>query len=217
MAILAIDFGSEGNHAVKGSGRRTTNEYRKLDVRELHKAGMLDSATPQLWCWYRGGEVRASVLVKPAIGCIELRYTVNRSGERREYAYPVKLAWTGCHYGGARPWFQCPDCGRRVAILYGGGRFVCRHCRRLAYEVQRETDADRAFRRVDVLRLRLGWPPGVLNRAGGKPKGMHWRTYHRLFLEYLNLADVALEGLSRDLGLVNGRLDRLADRLCNAQ
>ncbi len=24
------------------------------------------------------------------------------------------------------------------------------------------------------------WEPGILNGHGGKPKGMHWRTYERL-------------------------------------
>ena len=37
--------------------------------------------------------------------------------------YPVFLDTTLCHIGGERHWFLCParGCGRRVAILYGGG------------------------------------------------------------------------------------------------
>ena len=36
--------------------------------------------------------------------------------------------------------FICPaaGCGRRVAILYRGGIFACRHCYRLAYASSRE-------------------------------------------------------------------------------
>lgn len=199
--------------ATKGSGCRTTSEFRRLDVRELQKAGLLDSPTPQLWCWYRGGEIRASVLVKPAPGSILLSYSVTRGGKRQDHSSAVHLSWTACNYGGARPWFQCPDCGRQVAILYGGDRFICRHCRRLAYDVQRETDADRTFRRVDTMRKRLGWQPGILNPAGQKPKGMHWRTYWRLFQEYLQLTDAGLEILARDVGIIGNRLDRAADSL----
>jgi anti-anti-sigma factor len=52
--------------------------------------------------------------------------------------YGVAIQWTTCHSGGKRPWFVCPaqNCGRRVAILYGGSVFACRHCYRLAYPSQ---------------------------------------------------------------------------------
>ena len=58
--------------------------------------------------------------------------------------------------------------------------FACRQCNRLAYRSQREADDDRATRRADKLRNRLGWEPGILNGNGWKPKGMHWRTFERL-------------------------------------
>ena len=52
---------------------------------------------------------------------------------------PVELEWSECTYGGRRPWFLCPDCRERVALLYlGDGHFRCRHCLRLVYESQRE-------------------------------------------------------------------------------
>ena len=74
--------------------------------------------------------------------------------------------------------FICPaaGCGRRVAILYGGGIFACRHCHQLAYFSSREDAGDRAARRrAERLRARLGWEPGILNGEGGKPKWMRWR------------------------------------------
>jgi hypothetical protein len=37
-----------------------------------------------------------------------------------------------------------------------------------------------ASTRADKLRKRLGWEAGILNGDGGKPKGMHWKTYQRL-------------------------------------
>jgi len=49
-----------------------------------------------------------------------------------------------------------PDCGKRVAILYGGNTFICRHCRELAYPSQRETDYERAARRTNRIREKLG-------------------------------------------------------------
>lgn len=56
----------------------------------------------------------------------------------------------------------------------------CRHCHRLTYASTRETDDDRASRRANKIRRRLGWEPGILNAENGKPKGMHWDTYWRL-------------------------------------
>lgn len=72
-----------------------------------------------------------------------------------------------------------------MRILYGAGRyFVCRRCAQLAYPSTREAAADLNARRGDRIRRRLGWPEGMLNDEGGRPKGMHWRTYRRLLDEY---------------------------------
>jgi hypothetical protein len=125
--------------------------------------------------------------------------------------YPVRLEWTACTLGGRRAWFRCPanGCGRRVALLYlgGAGIFACRHCYRLAYACQRETADDRAARRADSIRERLGWQAGILNLNGGRPKGMHWRTFNRLTAEHDAFVGVSLAGMSARLGLIERRLD----------
>ncbi|MCB1908402.1 MAG: hypothetical protein KDH15_13620 [Rhodocyclaceae bacterium] len=199
-----------------GSGRRGgkqfTSDYRQLDVRKLHKAGVLEPGYLGRWNWYRGDEVRASIVAEATSGVLALRYSAICQGERRSYSYPVHLSWTNCTYGGARPWFLCPKCGRRVAILYGGARFVCRHCRQLAYPVQRESDNYRTIRRVDAIRKRLGWRPGIFNGTGWKPKGMHWRKFWRLRAECIELTAAGLEGISRELGRVSGALDAVECR-----
>jgi hypothetical protein len=98
----------------------------------------------------------------------------------------IRIEWTPCTLGGAQPWFNCPHCGRRAVFLYAVVRGVvaCRRCLRLAYRCQRETAEDRAFRRVEKIRRKLGWPPGIANGHGWKPGGMHWRTFQRLSLEH---------------------------------
>ena len=98
--------------------------------------------------------------------------------------YRVLLHWRPYNYGGSRPMFICPQCARNVAILYDGDSVACRRCHGLAYASQSETAADRALRRAGKIRRLLGWQPGIGNPAGGKPDGMHWRTFERLRMQH---------------------------------
>jgi hypothetical protein len=43
------------------------------------------------------------------------------------------MEWTFCNFGGERPWWTCPHCGRRCAIVYARGPwpFMCRLCANL--------------------------------------------------------------------------------------
>lgn len=197
-------MGGMGSGRRYQGGRSTTEGYRPLDVRKLHKAGLLAAGMTAMWNWYSRGERRASIQVRAEDGRVRLIYAATENGERRDYSYLVRLNWTACQYGGARPWFLCPadGCGRRVAILYGGAVFACRHCYHLAYESQREPDHDRIARRANKIRMRLGWEPGILNPKGWqKPKGMHWRTFARLNAEHDELAGAALMDIARVLRL----------------
>ena len=202
-----------GYHRGRRGGRDVTEDYRQLDVRQLHRAGVLQPWHFARWCWYRGGEERASVVIEAREANIRLRYSALDQGERKEYDYLVPLSWTRCNYGGERPWFLCPSCGRRVAKLYGGAVFACRRCYGLAYRVQRETEDSRAIRKADKIRRRLGWEPGIFNGSGTKPLGMHWRTYWRLRAEHDCHTAIGLEGIARTLGIVNGRLDKAKRRM----
>lgn len=117
--------------------------------------------------------------------------------------YPIDLEWSPCSYGGKRPWFRCPaqNCGRRVAILYGGTVFACRHCNQLAYPSQRENIDDRATRKADKIRERMGWEPGILNGEGLKPKGMHWKTFERLCFFHNELVNLSLREAALRFGI----------------
>lgn len=203
-----------------GSGRRyqggkeTTSDYRALDVRRLQRDGLLTPGQAFGWNWYRDDEKVASIFIQAEATRLILKYQhQSRGGPWQPMEYPVYLEWTDCNLGGSRAWFLCPaeGCGRRVAILYVGGRgiFACRHCYQLAYACQRESDDDRAARRADTIRRRLGWAPGILNGGGGKPKGMHWRTFERLKAEHDAYANASLAGMAQRLGLVNRRLGDL--------
>lgn len=199
---------NSGNHG----GKSCTIDMRALDVRKVQREGLLRPGHSFGWSWKRGGETVASINIKVHTGSVTLDYR-NRphGGEWQAMNYPVRLAWTPCHYGGQRAWWLCPavGCGRRVAVLYGGSVFACRHCQRLAYQCQKETQEDRNIRRAETLRERLGWAAGILNHAGGKPKGMHWQTFWRLQARHDQHAQRALAAMWVALGKSVKTLDHI--------
>jgi hypothetical protein len=185
---------------------------RALDVRKLQRDGLLTPGLAFWLKWMRNGAAVTSIQMRTEVDRVILDYrSRSNGGEWQAMEYPVTLEWTRCHLGGRRAWFFCParGCGRRVAILFGGSIFACRHCYKLAYECQRETDDYRAMRRADTIRLRLGWMAGIANLEGGKPKGMHWRTFERLKAEHDAFANAAWAGVDEQIGLINRQLGKL--------
>ena len=189
---------SSGNHG----GKRTTSDKLALDVRKLQRDGLLTPERSINLTWSRNGKPEATIDFQVHTTSVTLDYRQrDRGGEWQAMKYPVHLAYTACTYGGQRVWWLCPavGCGRRVAVLYGGSVFACRHCQRLAYKSQRETQQDRFYRRANNLRDRLGWVPGVIHGPGSKPKGMHWKTFWRLQASHDATVMRTLAGLSAKL------------------
>ncbi|MFC2970492.1 hypothetical protein, partial [Acidimangrovimonas pyrenivorans] len=153
-----------------------------MDVRRWDREGFLRPGFRFGWQWSCNGEVTGSICAEAEEGRVILDYRVREDNEWEPMRYAVSLATTTCNLGGERKWFICPAlrCGRRVALLYGGRIFACRHCHDLTDPSQREDASDRAARRAERIRTRLGWPPGALNGHGPKPKGMHWQTFDEL-------------------------------------
>lgn len=197
-----------GNHRHYGA-KSTTDDYRALDVRRLAREGMLQPGRSGIWNWMRRVETIASISFRADRGQITLEY--RHRSNREEWVnekYPVRIESTRCHLGGSRPWFICPvaGCGRRVAILYGGGIFACRHCHRLAYASSREDAGDRAARKAGRIRKQLGWRRGILNEPGEKPKWMRWKTFIQLVSEHDELVAECLQATALELGILERAL-----------
>jgi len=195
-------MGGMGSGRRSQGGKNTTSDYRALDVRRMQRDGLLAAGKSFGWSWTRNGEKVASINVRTEADrvILDYRHQSGGGGEWKSENYPVRIEWTPCNYGGARAWFLCPaqGCGRRVAKLFlGSAIFACRHCYRLVYACQRETREDRAARRADRIRDRLGWEVGILNGEGGKPKGMHWGTFERLHAEHNDFVNASLSGMMR--------------------
>ncbi len=193
-----------------GSGRRrrgkyTTSDMRALDVRRLHRDGLLTAGRSFNWQWSLNGEKIADINIRIEVDRVILNYrSRSHGGEWQPFEYPVFLEWTPCNLGGRRAWFLCPGqgCSRRVAILFGGSIFACRYCHKLAYQCQRETEDDRAMRRAEKIRRQLGWEAGIANPDGGKPDRMHWRTFRQLQAAHDAFAEASWRGLAKRLGLM---------------
>ncbi len=191
-----------GNHWPYGA-KSTTDSYRTLDVRRLAREGMLRLGHWGSWQWTRDSQVLASIQTRADEDRVVLMYR-HRQGDGvwKDEHYAVLIERTPCALGGARPWFICPavGCGRRVAILYGGTVFACRHCHQLVYASAREDASGRAMRRADRLRVRLGWEPGIMNPDGEKLKWMRWRTFDRLVEQHGQLVGRSMNALAAKLG-----------------
>jgi hypothetical protein len=163
MLRFANDFDHSRHGAVTqtviGDRRGICESYDSVDIRELYR----DGRSPLKWpaaSW--PDRTKADAIMLP-LQC-------------------VSVVWTRCPFGGSRPWFVCPtpDCGRRVAKLYGGEEFACRHCHGLVYASQRQGPTGRGIRRAQKIRMRLGGTSDLTKPFPQKPRGMHWRTYNRL-------------------------------------
>ena len=164
-----------------GSGNRyrwgakaSTDACQRLDLSSLHQGGWLRPGSCGTIRWWRGERLTSSIgwVVDGRAGiatALELRYAVGSE----EIRYRVPIAWTACHLGGRRPWFVCPGagCGRRAAVLYGRRLFLCHRCHDLAYASTRQEPGERALRKAQRIRERLGgrrtcWSRSRRNRRG---------------------------------------------------
>ena len=165
-------------------GWRGKCEHRlALDIRVLARRGHLTRGWLNSQSWTRNGEPAGNINVRAAEDHARLIYTWTPYGhEPRDFDYPVRIVRTACRYGGNRPWFLCPRCGARRAVIYGSasdGYFGCRGCMQLAYASEAENALGRMWRKQRKLAARLGAEDDT-DTHPPRPKGMHQRTYRRL-------------------------------------
>jgi hypothetical protein len=177
-------MGGYGSGGWNSKGRTTADQAKRLDVNYLNKSGHLKSGTMSHQYWTCGGEPSGDISVQANDGGITLIYRARTNGgEWQDVRESVTVIWEPCNFGGQRPYFLCPRCGRQIIKLYGRTRFLCRSCNNLAYQCQRESAIDRTLRKDWKLRASIGGEPGMASPIPDKPKGMHWRTYNRIIDE----------------------------------
>lgn len=180
-----------------GAGRpRSTHygnveQYRSIDIRNLARKKLLKPNNLLTWSWttnFSDDSGSVSILVNSA-NQITFQYRLRNieTDEHEDISFPVSLSYSSCNYGGKRPWFICPHCGRRVAKLYYGSKgFYCRHTLRLAYSSQSECLRDRLHRKIGKIEAIL---EGRTHR-----KRLHNKTIDKLINE-MNHYEMALDGM----------------------
>jgi hypothetical protein len=151
-----------------GAGRPavhvTVEGLRRLDIRAMARDGGLSEGG--MWIW----RDLACASFSTADDVLTLRHDL----QGRAATQQIQITHTACHYGGTRPWFACPGCSRRVAVLLlAPGGFFCRRCAGAAYLSQRQGTMDRAASAAKKAGDRL-------RKDGGRPKRMRHLTYMAL-------------------------------------
>ena len=143
---------------VRKAAKRTTDDFRKLDVRVVKRDGHIAPGQKEL-------------VITEGVDPLQISW--------------MPTGFNGPHAGPFRPWFVCPGegCERQAAILYldtENLRLLCRLCLDLTYESQGETRLGRATRRAQKARAKL-----APDNHNPRPVGMHHRTFVRLGREYV--------------------------------
>ena len=190
---LPNDFGKSATANMGGfgsgpaGGRLKVEACRSIDVNRLHRDRCLRPgwSRPRLG---EGGVRVAWISMRAEANRLVLNYGFRRNGDEwKNVEEPISVVRVPCRYGGSRPYFVCPGvinnvpCRRRVAKLYGPGRyFLCRHCYRPGYASQGEDAMDRARRRATRIRMRLGGMSDLPEFIPPRPRGMWHSTCDRL-------------------------------------
>jgi hypothetical protein len=143
-----------------------------LDVKMFKRAGLLR----ERWVTW------SPFLRWPAIEKIHAcRWCIRLQLNNGMVEQDIPVSWTGCHFGGSRPWLHCL-CGRRVARLFKGlGGYYCRPCvGNPIYASQGKSTQNRRHFEACKLRLRLNGNASLAEPFPTRPRGMHRSTYARL-------------------------------------
>jgi hypothetical protein len=191
--------GGLGSGRWKNRARKTVESYCTLDVNYLSEKGWLRPGRSGTSRWLVGGEI-VSINIRAEAERVRLSYTVRGDGGWEDMAEIIPIVHARCRFGGSRSYFICPgprngtDCGRRITKLHLSCRyFLCRHCNQLTYASQYEQPWQRALRRANKLKQRLGIDVGIAEPLPEKPKGMWTRTYGCLLDEILQAERLANE------------------------
>lgn len=177
--------------------KELTMEQKRIDIRWMKKQRYLQPGCFGKLSWTSRGKPSGSIGFKMEENKMILKYNHRSRGEDWEAVEQIiQFDKTPCNYGGYRKWFLCPKCYKRVAILYGAGKyFLCRHCHDLTYDSCNTSPLQRIFDRANKLKESLGGHAGLSYPIPDRPKGMHRTTYNRILDEIYRLENLGDQGM----------------------
>ena len=123
--------------------KATVEECYEIDIRTLKKRKLLKGKHTTSMTWTHSHSDKTATIGLDVDVTedphVRLYYSLTaRDGTVDKYDYEVSLVTTDCYFGGVRYWFGCPQCGRRVGVIYLAATdyFRCRHCNNLGYQSQ---------------------------------------------------------------------------------
>ena len=183
----------------------TTDDTLPLDIRVLQRSAQLRGNWSRSVHWTNGYSKSSVGLTIHDGDFVTISYADGNGGSHFE---TLDITWTRPNFGGERPWWTCPRCSRRCAIVYalGSNPFVCRFCASLTYVTAQSDRFTRAMRKRLERERRLGWQLG--SPFPSKPKGMHWQSWERLVTEFSAVSSAAHIAFEKWAD----QMDRICDR-----
>jgi hypothetical protein len=104
---------------------------------------------------------------------------------------PISIDWEAVYYGGARPWWLCPECLKRRRFLrVRGGRAACVACFGLVYRrVYWSPLRSRALRRAAKLRARIGADVRPFSAFPSSPRQHRAAKWYARVVEEIRLCE----------------------------
>lgn len=173
-------FGSGGHNS---KGRRIVESQYRLDASDMKRRGLCQTGNVSNLFW-KGSDSAPGPSLKFVGGedAITLVYSWKRGDQPwQKHEERVALRHHQRHFGGCETYFICPRCACTVKRLYGSGvRYLCRTCHNLVHASTQERPGNRATRKNQKLRRRIGAEIGLGDWIGPKPKGMHRKTFEQI-------------------------------------
>jgi hypothetical protein len=131
-----------------------------LDVGELRRIGIFGDGWVTLQPSFRWPKIRKMHVA---------RYLIRLELHNQVTPQLIRVSWTRCHLGGARPWLHCPHCGRRVGKLFRMmAGYFCRQCTgNPIYACQGKSTQSRRHFEACKIRLLLN---GIASFPGSAPR-----------------------------------------------
>ena len=184
------------------NSKTTTESQHRIDIRWMRKQRYLQPGISGTLSWSCRGLASGSIDFRVETERLILNYRNRQNGgEWENIEDEIFVTWTPCNYGGNRQWFLCPGCNRRVAVVYGGKYYRCRHCHSLTYSSQQESRPDRLMRKARKIRARLGASNSFMEPILFKPKNMHQKTFDRLRREADHAGNLSMIIMAQRLGI----------------